>query len=45
MPTAIAQRFYSPPVQELSEEEEASIEDEEFEPATAERHAMQHPEA
>jgi len=44
VPTAIAQRFFSPPLRELSEAEEAAIEDEEFEPTTAERHAARHPE-
>ncbi len=44
VPTAIAQRFFSPPLQELTEDEEASIEDEEFEPTTAERHAIRHAE-
>jgi len=33
VPTFIAQRFFSPPVHELSEEEVSLVEDEEFEPA------------
>ncbi len=33
VPTAIAQRFFSPPVHALTEEEVIAVEDEEFEPA------------
>lgn len=33
VPTAIAQRFFSPPLHPLSEEETLAVEDEEFEPA------------
>ena len=32
VPTAIAQRFFSPPIHELTAEEEGLVEDEEFEP-------------
>ncbi|MGH2377060.1 MAG: cation:proton antiporter [Candidatus Limnocylindria bacterium] len=35
VPTAIAQRFFSPPAHELTKEEELAVEDEEFEPTTA----------
>src|SRR3990170_4012620 len=35
VPTAIAQRFFSPPLVPLTEEEEMAIEDEEIEPARA----------
>ena len=35
VPTVIAQRFFSPPVHELTEEEVGLVEDEEFEPARA----------
>jgi Kef-type K+ transport system membrane component KefB len=35
VPTFIAQRFFSPPAHELSEEEVGLVEDEEFEPARA----------
>jgi len=35
VPTAIAQRFFSPPVHVLTQEEEARVEDEEFEPPRA----------
>lgn len=33
VPTVIAQRFFSPPVHELTAEEVGLVEDEEFEPA------------
>lgn len=41
VPTAIAQRFFSPPVHELTRDEAVAIEDEEFEPTTAPRHATE----
>lgn len=33
VPTAVAQRFFSPPMHELTAEEVIEVEDEEFEPA------------